>query len=251
MVNGVVPPSHRPRKRPRCGRRRGPRPPAPPAPPPLPPRPYPPAGLPQAGGSPCVRAPAPAAPRPAALAATHPQRGAPANPDTALTTLLQRRHPEQSPTRVSVAPPNRACPRMRLFPADPLRGVAGLSRRTASLRAAPPRPLRGSRCPECWGCTGSASDRPAMTSEGAPPAPRGPAASPTPYLTQQRRQLRFTAFPATAAKGAVKRRAVAAPVVVGDHRAALPRASARPQLRPRPPRSLTLSCLLPSHRSAR
>ncbi|XP_048972302.1 basic proline-rich protein-like [Canis lupus dingo] len=29
MVNGVVPPSHRPRKRPRCGRRRGPRPPRP------------------------------------------------------------------------------------------------------------------------------------------------------------------------------------------------------------------------------
>ncbi|XP_038538279.1 uncharacterized protein LOC119873960 [Canis lupus familiaris] len=54
---------------------------------------------------------------------------------------------------------------MRLFPADPLRGVGG---------AVPPRPLRGSRCPECWGCTGSASDRPAMTSEGAPPRPPRP-----------------------------------------------------------------------------
>lgn len=38
---------------------------------------------------------------------------------------------------------------------------------------------------------------------------RDQAASPVPYLTQQQRQLRFTAFTATAAKGAVKCKAVA------------------------------------------
>lgn len=206
-------------------------------------------------------------PRPAALGASAPPHppphGPPRSPPLTPSAVLP-----PTPTRLSrpcsnVATPSKVLRGSRSPPQTaPVPGCgssprtrsgawAGLSRRTASLRAAPPRPLRGSRCPECWGCTGSASDRPAMTSEGAPPAPRGPAASPTPYLTQQRRQLRFTAFPATAAKGAVKRRAVAAPVVVGDHRAALPRASARPRLRPRPPRSLKLSCLLPSHRSAR
>lgn len=57
------------------------------------------------------------------------------------------------------------------------------------------------RCPECRGLPMRAPEPPAAPVSKGLPIPSNPAEPPLPFLTQQQRQLRFTALPATAAKG--------------------------------------------------
>lgn len=152
----------------------------------------------------------------------------------ALTTLLKHHYPKQSPMRVSIALQNWTCPRMRILLADTTRSVG----RTAPVvnwltecPHAPPPAARsasgpprswgggggGSRCPECWGMPGEGTrEPPEMPVWRYPLIPRNQKEPSTPYLTQERRQLRFTAITATAAKGAVKCRAAVVLVAVGD-----------------------------------
>ena len=96
-----------------------------------------------------------------------------------------------------------------------------------------PRPPGVGRCPECWGMPREVTRATGDTCLKVPAHPGEAAEPPKPYLTQQLRQLCFTALTATAAKGAVKYRVVTTgPGLVPTVQTP---GSACPQLLPLPP----------------
>lgn len=153
-----------------------------------------------------------------------------------------------TPTRVLQgfrSPSKRTCPRMRFYLLTSLGAWEGPPRQSTELPSPARRPERAQPMAgrDHWGAAdvgtqkagecrmGHPSHRRHL-SEGARPSPRNQAASPAPYLTQQQRQLRFTAFTANAAKGAVKRKAVDTLVAVGDVPTVLTWTSAHPRRLP-------------------